>query len=646
MTQQWTRALTAASLALIATGSLAQTPKLPAETFAKHSEYLSAELSPNGDYVAAITSEGEKLSLSLIHLDGGFETKMVRLGPKEAVSNTTWTSDNRIVIAKASQGGYLGDLPRANGELMATNADAEKSLYLYGYNNARGRDQGFGQVIHVIDDAPGEVLVSVSEYQSRASERETVILRMNTITGSRREIERMNFAGGVMADHNAVPRFILANDEKDEPEIHYRKSASDKGWAMLPKTIAGYSFSPLYFEKDNNIVIAAISDHKEPDALYRVDLAQGTRTKLIGNPDFEIGGMLYAGFDRRPFGVFYNTGKPSVQYLDPNSEWAQLHAALMKQFPGEMLNFTSFSKNDRKLIFTVYSDRHPGAYYLFDRDAKKIKLLFEAQSWVDPKLMASRRPVEFQAKDGTKLYGVLTVPNGVQGPQPMVVLPHGGPYDIKDDWSYDADAQFLANRGYAVLQVNFRGSGGRGVNFVESGYRQWGKLIQDDIADGAKWAIAQNIADGKRVCIYGASFGGYSALMNPIRYPDLYRCAIGYVGVYDLSTEWKAGDTNDTVQGRRFLERVIGHDPAELDAQSPAKHADALTLPVMLIHGKDDWRVPMEQFDALSTALKGHGIGFESIVKNGEGHGYYKLENRVEVYDRIDAFLQRYNAPK
>ena len=227
----------------------------------------------------------------------------------------------------------------------------------------------------------------------------------------------------------------------------------------------------------------------------------------------------------------------------------------------------------------------------------------------------------------------------------MVVLPHGGPHGIYDNWGYDSDAQFLASRGYGVLQVNYRGSGGRGRDFIESGYEEWGGKMQDDVADGVKWAIDSKLADANRICTYGASYGGYAALMQPIRYPGMYKCAIGYVGVYDLEVMKTEGDIKDRASGRRYLDRVLGTDEAKLKAWSPAQNVDKIKVPVFLVQGSVDKRVPMEQFNALKDAFKTAGTPIETMVVQGEGHGFYKPENRAELYRRMEAFLSKYIGP-
>jgi dipeptidyl aminopeptidase/acylaminoacyl peptidase len=258
--------------------------------------------------------------------------------------------------------------------------------------------------------------------------------------------------------------------------------------------------------------------------------------------------------------------------------------------------------------------------------------------------MAPTRPIEFTNRAGQKLFGFYTAMGS--GPKPMVVMAHGGPFGISDTWGFDDQVQFLASRGYAVLQVNYRGSGGRGEAFEEAGWKGWGTTIQQDITDGVHWAIEQKLADPARICTFGASFGGYTALIQPILEQTLYKCAIGYAGVYDLSllqgTKKNRG-MNDS--GVRFFERTMGTDQAMLAKYSPDARAAELNVPVMLVHGTDDKNTDMNQFKAMVSAMDDAGKPVETYVAKGEGHGFVKPENQAELFRRIAAFLDKYIGP-
>ena len=320
---------------------------------------------------------------------------------------------------------------------------------------------------------------------------------------------------------------------------------------------------------------------------------------------------------------------------------ARIRASLEKSFPGQTVQIITSSKDGSLAVVFVNSDVNPGDYYLFDTKAMKASYLQPAKEWLNPKLMRPKKPFSFKARDGLVLHGYITTPAG-SGPYPMVVMPHGGPHGVRDTWEFDSEVQLFANRGYAVLQVNYRGSAIIGDEFQRRGYKEWGGKIQDDITDATLWAIDQKFADPERICIYGASFGAYSALEGVIREPTLYRCAVGYAGVYDLELMRETSDLSYFKKTRSYLELVHGTDKNTLQAWSPVYNADRIQAPVLLIHGKEDWRADFEQATKMKKALKKNNKEFEWMAIRGEGHGVHDEKTRKEVYERIIEFIDKH----
>ena len=633
------------AFALLVTSHWAMAQAISAEDFARHPEVNEVALSPGGNYVAMAipTADGSETQLQIVPLDGSGEVQALRFGPQEHVADIEWTSDEQLVVSRARME-PLEALPYSYGELLSTNIHGKQRDALFGYvptdgiSAGRRKDQGHATLVKVLNDEPGMALIEFTCWRSVCGESApTVIYKVDTLTGDRREVERSNSPATFYFDGSGRARIRETYDGNDDPVLAYRPGA-DEAWQPMPKKLVGYTLGSVRFGSDD-VAYALVSDSGEPAQLYKLDLAGATRSRVAGRDDAEVSYMMYAGRDGIPFAVVYDSDKPSISYLDNTSEWAQLHAGLMKQFPGQMVGISGFSRDNRKVLFHTHSDRNPGAYYLFDRDARKIQLINESMPWIKNAQLAPTRSIEFTSRDGLKLFGFYTAPKDAEGPQPLVVMPHGGPHGPYDSWGYDSQVQFLASRGYAVLQVNFRGSGGRGLKFEKLGHREWGGKMMDDIADGVNWAIENGLADAGRICTYGASFGGYAALMNPIRYPDLYRCAVGYVGVYDLQVMHEEGDITDSGHGRRYLDRVLGNDEAVLAANSPARNVDKIKIPVLLVQGKLDRRVPMDQFDALTDAFARSGAKVETLVVSGEGHGFYKPENRVTLFNRLEKFL-------
>lgn len=443
-----------------------------------------------------------------------------------------------------------------------------------------------------------------------------------------------------IVDASSQVRIAYGNNSDFEHVVYLRKN---NAWALLGKDQTGVALEPIMFAPDHQHIYADYSANGGPSSLVIQDPAGGNRRSLATDDFASISSIQWTAYPYQPFAAMTDSGIPKPIYIDANLPAAKLHMALSLKFPGSFVNFIDYSEDGGQLLFGVSSDRDPGTYYLIDTQHYKVLKLFAATPWIDPTKMAERRPLRFTASDGTELEAILTIPPGVSPNNlPMVLLPHGGPHGVSDDWFFDEDAQFLASRGYLVLQVNYRGSSGRGHNFQSAGYLQWGKRIQQDLIDGVQWAEAQHYADPKRVCVDGASFGGYSALMSAIRAPALFKCAVGYAGIYDLAMMYKKGDVRDDKSGRSYLQTVIGTNDADLDANSPDKLADKIDVPVLLVHGEDDQRAPLAQAKAMRDALDTAHKPYEWLTKPGEGHGFYKEENNVDFLNHLQAFLEKY----
>lgn len=640
----------------LATAAPAMAQQISIADFAKHAELEEVALSPTGEYLAmAVPSpDGKETDLQIVKLSDGSTVKTLRFGLEQHVKSLVWTDDDQIAMERAKR--YPGEeFRRSTGQVMATNitGDRQRTLFAYvaddGTKRGRNKDTGWAFISHPLDAEPGKLLVRYYCWPSECGEdADSVVFKVDSRTGARQEVERLkdgDVDSGFVFDHSGVARVAYTENTDGPPKMSYRPLATS-AWQALPTSLAGHSIEGGVFADDNNTLYAIASDKGEASQLYKLDLAAGTRTKIIGREDMDVGSIMTGGRKPVPFGVTYTTHKPSVQYFDNASPWAQLHAALMKRFTGQMVYFLDFTRDDSKVLFWTSSDRVPGNYYLLDRaNGNKIVQVGSRMPWFEGKALAAKRPIEFKTRDGVTLFGYYTSPiSGGAGPHPTVVMPHGGPFGVADSWSFDRDAQFLASRGYGVLQVNYRGSGGRGDAFQEQAYRQWGGMIQSDITDGLKYAIESKLADPERICVYGGSFGGYSALMQPILNPGVYKCAIGYVGVYDLPTEI-SNEESSAESTERWYARTLGSDVATLAKDSPARRAREVRVPVMLVHGKADDNVRMNQFRKMDGALREVGNPAETFLGAGEGHGFSNPANIAEFYRRMEAFLAKHIGP-
>ena len=277
-----------------------------------------------------------------------------------------------------------------------------------------------------------------------------------------------------------------------------------------------------------------------------------------------------------------------------------------------------------------------------DSNKNNIVYLGSTRPWIDPKTMSKMKPITYEARDGETIYAFLTIPIDSDGKDlPLIINPHGGPFGIQDQWRFNPETQFFANQGYAVMQINYRGSGGYGKRFEKIGYKRWGLEMQDDISDGVQWAIDQGIADSEHVCIYGASYGGYATMAGITLTPELYRCAVNYVGVWDLKMLYEQNGRWVERMDRWFKNHVI--DPKEdidqLEKTSPKFHIDKIKAPLFIVHGRRDYNVRIEQAETLMDALDKKDIPYEVLIKKEEGHGFVLEENRIELYSRMKTFF-------
>lgn len=620
---------------------------VPIDAFVEEETYSQPRLSPDGQHIALnvrIMRNGRRIpTMTVFKLPSLDPVARVALQGFEIPLGFSWLTNRRLVMLKGLEIG-MREKPVATGELVALDLDGSNQQYLYGYKaraqssrgERYGNDYGYAEINHIPRARDGHVQVSAHLFEGNRS----MLYDINTVNAIRKlladiPMKEMDF----LSDKSDQPRFAYGYDELAEPVLFRHDDASGK-WNKVDPATLGSRFHPFAFTPDNTAVLASHAVDDGPFMIVREDMATGKRSILAQDPLASINDLQYSSPPRMPFAVAKGVGIPTPIYLDHASPDAQLHKTLSAGFPGSIVDFINFSDNGQMLLFAVRSDRDPGSFYLFDRKSGKADLLFSNMEKIDPALMAPRLPIAFTARDGLGMTGYLTLPKAGAGEKlPLVLMPHGGPFGLKDDWYFDTDAQFLANRGYAVLQVNFRGSGGRSISFEEAGYREWGGKIMDDLIDGVKWASARADIDGNRVCVYGGSFGAYSALMLPIREPDMFKCTVGMAGLYDLPSRYKQDAFVGNNQAKNYVIKTMGDDPALMARHSPTQHADKIKIPVLLAHGKKDKRTQLDQAEMMRDALVKAGRPPEWLVIDNEGHGFYDSENRKKFYEKLEAFL-------
>lgn len=625
---------------------------IPISTFTQEATFSNPKLSPDGKHIAInvrIMRNGRPVpTMTIYSLPELKIVSTIAMNKFEMPLDFVWATNRRLIVTKGIEVG-LREAPEETGEVVAVNLDGSEPEYLYGYDNFKQSskgdryldDHGWGRIVGIPRSRDGHVFIGAREWNRDRS----ILLDINSVKSARKTIADIPVKGlGFALQNNDTPRFAYgAND--DNYAIMYRFDENGNKWNQLPKDQVGAEKIPYGFSADDKEAYFLHSATGEPLSFIRESMATGARTEIAKDAFGNIGQIQWTEKPYAPFAVGTNVGIPSVRYLDPKSPNAVLHKTLSQQFPDSVVNFINFTEDGSKLLFYVYSDRDPGSYYLYDKKSGGADILFAAAPEIEPELMSERRPIRFKARDGLELAGYFTFPKGADPAKqklPLIVLPHGGPHGPSDHWSFDQDAQFFASRGYAVLQVNFRGSGGRGLTFENIGFRQWGGKIQDDIIDGVKWTIGQGEVDAKRICTYGISFGAYSALMLPVREPGMFKCAVGYGGVYDLAHIFKEDRVKASKSSTNFFTKVLGTDEAELTRFSPSKQADKVKVPVFLIHGGQDEIAPIEHAKRMRAALIAANNAPEWLVEPDEGHGFHDKKRQLELYQKLEAFFARH----
>lgn len=425
----------------------------------------------------------------------------------------------------------------------------------------------------------------------------------------------------------------------------YRKAGKGLWEKLLESTVTGSYWVPVHVPDEDGKLFVMANDGRDTRAVFSYDVAKRQIGELIvGDPTQDI--VQVSGLGSRSLVSVATHGmKPERIWFDPR--WKSVQASIDEALPGRV---NSISGNpDKMMLVFSYSDVEPGTWYVANMETSEMKLVAQLRPGIDPVKMRPMEVMSYTARDGLNIPAYLTRPEGKTGPQPMIVMIHGGP-TVRDAWEWSEDVQLLAAHGYVVFQPQFRGSAGFGRKFLEAGFGQWGLTMQDDVTDGVQHLVNMGIADPDRICIYGASYGGYAALWGLVKTPNLYRCGVSFAGVSDIAYMFEDGsDRSDSRVGMEFMRVRIGDQTfsqAQFDAVSPLKHAARIKAPVLLMHGTADERVPIEHSKKMMTALGAAGKKFEWEEFANEGHGMLYLDSRQKFYERLFAFLHKHMTSK
>lgn len=642
--------LLAVFCSLCSTASVAATPDLPA-LLAKNPAIFDFKISPDGQHLAAKLIHEDNIALVFFDRPTMKMLNSVKMGGDGQVGEYHWVNNERVIFKLAQTDPWQQE-PQYFGELYGVNIDGSKRGLLFGYRageqqvgsnfKAREARHAWAEFIDVVPDENNRILIK-STPMTFDGAAVPEVLAMDIFSGKFVSRGRLPVSQGeVKTGPDGRPRVVAGLNSKYETEVYIREAGSTSNdWQQFPAQQYGGTFTPVAVTKDNKALYVLDNRDKSQTGLHKLDLTSGKFSEVYVDPVVDVSEAITTTDQRAVYGLRVDDGRPSYLLLTSDYDEAKVFKDLLATFPGENVNITSRTADGKQWVVLVSSDVNPGTYYLYDHEKVSLAKLSDAKPHLAGVNLAPMEPVSFAAADGYKIHGYLTKAPQQSAEKPLVVLVHGGPHFVRDQWGFNSEVQFLALSGYNVLQVNYRGSGGYGQLHQQAGFKQWGGLIQQDIIDGTRWAVAQGHAKAGNICLMGASFGGYSAVQAATMAPDLYKCGVAVAGVYDLALMKDSGDTPNAYYGKAFLQKVHGNDPAQLAQFSPVQQVGKLKAELLIMHGERDERAPIEHAKRLKAALDKAGKPYQWLVFDDETHGFYSETNQTIYLKNVQDFLAK-----
>ncbi len=611
---------------------------LPVEAFASLPKISNVILSPNGKYVASLVNiNNDRIqgsAIKLLDLTTKENRYLLLTDNKNYVIDEIVWANNQILLVHTSYPDRKGNTPLVRTNLLRLDINTRQTSHVITkklLKHLRYIPNILSTVVDYLPDDEDHILMSIAGFKN--SGEHTLIkvaLTDNPNFDIVQKLKRGVFSWLTDSEHNIR---IAIHRQKTRYKIKEKLPNKDSYRDLWQFDIfSEQEVWPLGFGKDPNILYVKAL-HQGKDAVFSVDLSKKplTKTLIYANDDYDVQGILqYSNLSGELI---------AVDHHFITKQYQKLQQGIDLVFPDTVNTIIDFSTDEQKYVVLTHSDIEPGSYYIGDRSKNTIEFLAHKYPDLTPKLLSEKQKITYKARDGLTIEGFLTLPNQQQQTHlPTIIFPHGGPISFDND-SFDYWTQFFANRGYAVLQMNFRGSYGYGFDFMKQGLASWGLSMQDDIEDGTRWMIKQGYTDPNNICIVGASYGGYAALMATIKTPELYQCVISFAGVTDIE--------NLVVSSKKFtnydiVKKQIGNDFSELWQRSPLKHADKLYKPTLLIHGSEDRVVSVRQSERLYSKLKGLDRNVDFISLEEGDHYLSNNQHRVLTFKAMDKFLKTY----
>jgi dipeptidyl aminopeptidase/acylaminoacyl peptidase len=619
--------------------------KRQAGIFSQRGALLDISLSPDGTHFASVFQSDGDQYLKVTEIKTGKTTKEIDFDYNWRFGRLVWANNERLLVQPAYKPSATNVVFQTNA-IYAVNVNGKKERFLLGPGSGarlgskanRGNEGMGATILSSLPEDRRKVLVQIWE----SGEKTASIAKLDVYTG--KLFDRMYGPDAVFycqfaTNLNNEPEFCVTEDRSTDLGQIYHKDSTDT-WTLVYEARTWDEEQNIYSQLlDGGFLGTFHHPTSTKRSYFEVAVKDGEldRTLIMTDGARDLGGLTYSRqFD---FGrISMRDPYPDYAYLGTNDVLINLHKALVNAFPRSYIGFRSITADGKMALIRVSNEIKPSEYFLVDTMSLKLQRIANGNEH----LLGETSVVEgfkLEARDGSPLFGLVTKANSDVPQRGAVLMVHGGPHGPFDQFGYDADAQFMASLGLNVLQVNFRGSGGYGKDFERAGYKEWGRAMQDDLTDTVAWAKKHGFAPNDQVCIYGGSYGGYAALAGAAFTPNLYKCAVGHVGVYDLQEMYDSGDIPRFLGGVRYLKRVLGTDEEDLIARSPSRHADKISIPILMTAGMDDERAPPKQTQIMEAALRRAEAPAEVYYQRREGHGFYDQATERQRLERLGAFF-------